>query len=54
MKIRQLTIAAAVALATLGTGLAQAQDIKNRIIRFGYGLNEISNQGRAATMKVTA
>lgn len=48
MKIRQLTIAAAVALATLGTGLAQAQDIKNRIIRFGYGLNEISNQGRAA------
>ncbi|MBA4266252.1 MAG: ABC transporter substrate-binding protein [Comamonadaceae bacterium] len=47
MKIRQLTIAAAVALATLGTGLAQAQDIKNRIIRFGYGLNEISNQGRA-------
>ncbi len=48
MKIRQLTIAAAVALATLGTGLVQAQDIKNRIIRFGYGLNEISNQGRAA------
>lgn len=48
MKIRQLTIAAAVALATLGTGLAQAQDIKNRIIRFGYGLNEVSNQGRAA------
>ncbi|HEX5738851.1 MAG TPA: TRAP transporter substrate-binding protein [Hydrogenophaga sp.] len=48
MKIRQLTIAATVALATLGTGLAQAQDIKNRIIRFGYGLNEISNQGRAA------
>ncbi len=47
MKIRQLTIAAAVALATLGSGLAQAQDIKNRIIRFGYGLNEISNQGRA-------
>ncbi|MDR7149280.1 tripartite ATP-independent transporter DctP family solute receptor [Hydrogenophaga palleronii] len=48
MKIRQLTIAAAVALATLGTGLAQAQDIKNRLIRFGYGLNEVSNQGRAA------
>ncbi|MCU0956793.1 MAG: TRAP transporter substrate-binding protein [Hydrogenophaga sp.] len=47
MKIRQLTIAAAVALATLGTGLAQAQDIKNRMIRFGYGLNEVSNQGRA-------
>jgi len=47
MKFRQLTLAAAVALATLGSGLAQAQDIKNRIIRFGYGLNEISNQGRA-------
>jgi tripartite ATP-independent transporter DctP family solute receptor len=47
MKIRQLTIAAAVALATLGSGLAQAKYIKNRIIRFGYGLNEISNQGRA-------
>lgn len=47
MKIRQLTIAAAVALATLGAGLAQAQDIKNRMIRFGYGLNEVSNQGRA-------
>jgi tripartite ATP-independent transporter DctP family solute receptor len=48
MKIRQLTIAAAVALATLGSGLAQAQDIKSRLIRFGYGLNEVSNQGRAA------
>ena len=27
---------------------AQAQDIKPRLIRFGYGLNEQSNQGRAA------
>ncbi|MDO9505287.1 MAG: TRAP transporter substrate-binding protein [Hydrogenophaga sp.] len=48
MKLKQLTIAAAVALATLGAGIAQAQDIKPRLIRFGYGLNEISNQGRAA------
>ena len=28
--------------------LAQAQDVKPRLIRFGYGLNENSNQGRAA------
>jgi tripartite ATP-independent transporter DctP family solute receptor len=48
MKLKQLTIAAAVALATLGAGIAQAQDIKPRLIRFGYGLNEVSNQGRAA------
>ncbi|WP_332740194.1 TRAP transporter substrate-binding protein [Hydrogenophaga sp.] len=47
MKLKQLTIAAAVALATLGAGMAQAQDIKPRLIRFGYGLNEVSNQGRA-------
>ena len=26
---------------------AVAQDIKPRLIRFGYGLNEQSNQGRA-------
>lgn len=47
MKLKQLTLAAAVALATLGAGFAQAQDIKPRLIRFGYGLNEVSNQGRA-------
>lgn len=47
MKLKQLAIAAAVTLATLGAGMAQAQDIKPRLIRFGYGLNEISNQGRA-------
>ncbi|HEY9095256.1 MAG TPA: TRAP transporter substrate-binding protein [Hydrogenophaga sp.] len=28
--------------------MASAQDIKLRLIRFGYGLNEVSNQGRAA------
>lgn len=48
MKLKQLTLAAAVALATLGAGIAQAQDIKPRLIRFGYGLNEVSNQGRAS------
>lgn len=39
------------ALATLTLGVATsalAQDIKPRIIRFGYGLNEQSNQGRAS------
>ena len=41
-------LAASLALAaTLGAGAAHAQDAKNRIIRFGYGLNEMSNQGRA-------
>ena len=48
MKFRQLALTAALTLATLGAGLAQAQDIKPRLIRFGYGLNEVSNQGRAA------
>ena len=47
MKLKQLAIAAAVSLATLSAGIASAQDIKPRLIRFGYGLNEVSNQGRA-------
>lgn len=37
----------ALALAVTAFGSAQAQDIKPRLIRFGYGLNEQSNQGRA-------
>ena len=37
-----------IALSLLLTPLAQAQDIKPRLIRFGYGLAEASNQGRAA------
>ena len=40
-----LTVATAAALAAPFAALAQ--DIKPRIIRFGYGLNEQSNQGRA-------
>ena len=43
----------ATTLAALATGAlvpAFAQDIKPRIIRFGYGLNEQSNQGRAVKM----
>jgi TRAP-type transport system periplasmic protein len=45
MQRRYLIAAVALAVATLGA--AQAQDIKPRLIRFGYGLNEQSNQGRA-------
>jgi tripartite ATP-independent transporter DctP family solute receptor len=45
MKLFRRTLIAAVALAAAGAGLAQ--DIKPRLIRFGYGLNEQSNQGRA-------
>jgi len=42
------TFVAAAAAATLAAPLAGfAQDIKPRLIRFGYGLNEQSNQGRA-------
>jgi tripartite ATP-independent transporter DctP family solute receptor len=46
--LRRTLIAVATA-ALLGTSFsALAQDIKPRLIRFGYGLNEQSNQGRAA------
>jgi TRAP-type transport system periplasmic protein len=42
------TVLAVAALAAFGAPLAAAaQDIKPRLIRFGYGLNEQSNQGRA-------
>ncbi|MGV3500066.1 MAG: TRAP transporter substrate-binding protein [Hydrogenophaga sp.] len=50
MKFKQLAITLSVALATVAGGLAQAQDIKPRMIRFGYGLNEDSNQGRAVKL----
>ena len=43
------TLIAATTVALLGASFASfAQDIKPRLIRFGYGLNEQSNQGRAA------
>ncbi len=43
------TLIAAATVATLAAPFAVlAQDIKPRLIRFGYGLNEASNQGRAA------
>jgi TRAP-type transport system periplasmic protein len=43
---RRLTLIAAACCASLGLQ-AMAQDFKPRIVRFGYGLNEMSNQGRA-------
>ncbi|MFN7857721.1 MAG: TRAP transporter substrate-binding protein [Acidovorax sp.] len=45
---RRSLIVGAVGIGLLTSGLAYAQDIKPRLIRFGYGLNEQSNQGRAA------
>lgn len=44
---RTLLAAVAAGALTASFGIA-AQDIKPRLIRFGYGLNEQSNQGRAA------
>ncbi|WP_310565815.1 TRAP transporter substrate-binding protein [Hydrogenophaga sp.] len=49
MSIIRRTLIAATAAAAFAAPLAGfAQDIKPRLIRFGYGLNEQSNQGRAA------
>ena len=49
MTFLRRTLIAATTAALLGASLsALAQDIKPRLIRFGYGLNEQSNQGRAA------
>lgn len=45
MKLFRRTLIAALAAACVAP--AFAQDIKPRLIRFGYGLNEQSNQGRA-------
>ncbi len=46
--LRRTLIAATVAASLTTSFAALAQDIKPRLIRFGYGLNENSNQGRAA------
>ena len=48
MKFLRRTLIATLALAGLAPLAATAQDIKPRLIRFGYGLAEQSNQGRAA------
>lgn len=45
--LRRTLIAASAAAVLAGPLAAVAQDIKPRLIRFGYGLNEQSNQGRA-------
>jgi tripartite ATP-independent transporter DctP family solute receptor len=48
MKTLRRTLLSAAAVALLAAPFAGfAQDIKPRVIRFGYGLNEQSNQGRA-------
>ena len=49
MSFLRRTLIAAASVAVLSASFsALAQDIKPRLIRFGYGLNEQSNQGRAA------
>jgi len=56
MNIVRRTALAAASLAVCALAVApqwaSAQDIKPRLIRFGYGLNEQSNQGRAAKVFV--
>lgn len=47
---RRALLAAAVTAAVATPFAALAQDIKARLIRFGYGLNENSNQGRAVKL----
>jgi tripartite ATP-independent transporter DctP family solute receptor len=46
--LRRSLLAAAAVGTLLATTAGYAADIKPRLIRFGYGLNEDSNQGRAA------
>ncbi len=48
--LRRALLAAAVTAAVATPFAALAQDIKPRLIRFGYGLNENSNQGRAVKL----
>ncbi|MBL8351708.1 MAG: TRAP transporter substrate-binding protein [Burkholderiaceae bacterium] len=48
--VRRSLVAAAAALLLATPLLSLAQDIKPRLIRFGYGLNEQSNQGRAVRL----
>lgn len=48
--LRRALIAASAAAILTAPLAAYAQDIKPRLIRFGYGLNEQSNQGRAVRL----
>ena len=51
MKTFRRTLLAAMSVAAIACSFqAAAQDFKPRIIRFGYGLNEDSNQGRATKL----
>ncbi len=50
MNLFRRTLIATLALAGLAPLAVSAQDIKPRLIRFGYGLNEQSNQGRAVKL----
>lgn len=43
-------LAAAMLCSPLASLTAHADDVRSRMIRFGYGLNENSNQGRAAKL----
>ena len=55
MKFLRRTLITAASVAVLSASFsALAQDIKPRLIRFGYGLNEQSNQGRAAKVFAAA
>ncbi|CAM3694111.1 TRAP transporter substrate-binding protein [Castellaniella denitrificans] len=47
MKLKALFLAATLAAGAMALPAAQAADIQTRLIRFGYGLNQDSNQGRA-------
>ena len=48
MKMKKTVVLLAAVSACMAGAAAQAQDIKPRMIRFGYGLNDESVQGRAA------
>ena len=51
MKTFRRTLLAALSVAAFAASFqVAAQDFKPRIIRFGYGLNEASNQGRATKL----
>ncbi len=45
--MNKLLISAAALIVTLSASASYAQNVQPRLIRFGYGLNEDSNQGRA-------
>lgn len=50
MRIKFALTALAAVMAAGAVGTAQAQDFKPRIVRFGYGLVDDSNQGRAVRL----